>query len=146
VSRILKIGSWESKIGDCADCRSKGVPVAWDDYTQYCAGCLRRVADRLDSEGQAADPAGTGDLSALAISEISDRFVVFEVGEVGETVRYVGKVALLTSWSENDVMMELRSRGYPTGGAVLFTGWPSSTHFEISMGGGDHKFIFQKTG
>ena len=73
-----------------------------------------------------------------------DRFVLFEVGEVGESVKYVGAVALSLDWTENDVMVDLQSRGYPTGGAVKFTGWPSATRFEISMGGEDHKFIFQK--
>lgn len=70
----------------------------------------------------------------------SDRFVLFEVFEGEENV---GRVALLLSWSENDVLIELKSRGYPTGGRVKFKDWPSSKNFELEiMGDVLHDFKF----
>jgi hypothetical protein len=70
----------------------------------------------------------------------SERFVLFEVSENGEKV---GKVALFSKWSENDVMIELQTLGYPTGGSVKFEGWPSSKGFELEiMGDTLHRFRF----
>jgi hypothetical protein len=70
----------------------------------------------------------------------SERFVLFEVFEDGEPV---GKVALSSKWSENDVMVELHSRGYPTGGRVKFEGWPSFSDFKLEILGDTlHRFKF----
>ena len=63
--------------------------------------------------------------------------------QVFEGEENVGRVALLLSWSENDVLIELKSRGYPTGGRVKFKDWPSSKNFELEiMGDVLHDFKF----
>jgi len=58
------------------------------------------------------------------------RFVLFDVFENGDPV---GRAALSLEWSENDVMIELQSKDYPTGGRVKFIGRPSSKGFEIEI-------------
>lgn len=64
-----------------------------------------------------------------------DRFVLFAVYETSArgSDRHVGQVALLPSWSENDVMTELQARGYPTGGRVKFYDWPSACCFTLEI-------------
>jgi hypothetical protein len=58
-----------------------------------------------------------------------DRFVLFMTYE-GQ--RKVGLSALHLRWSPNDVLIELKSKGYPLGDQkVQFKGWPSDTKFKI---------------
>jgi hypothetical protein len=69
-------------------------------------------------------------------------FIVFTVRENNQRV---GTIALLPSWSENDVMIELQSRRYPTGGRVKFDGWPSTSKFKLEIEGDElHVFHFER--
>lgn len=146
MSRSLKIGDWETRTGDCSICKVRGVPVAWDDYTQYCVDCLRGVAKKLDAE---SEPVSFFGLAPQVL--LIDRFVLFEVSEVvvgvaGDASRVVGKVALLPSWSENDVMIELQKSGYPTAGGIKFVGWPTTESFQLTITLDVVRvFVFKKT-
>ena len=75
---------------------------------------------------------------------LREGFVLFAVYERDACV---GKVALLPSWSENDVMTELQVQGYPTNGRVKFCGWPSATGFVLEVEGDElRRFRFERMG
>jgi hypothetical protein len=77
-----------------------------------------------------------------------DDFVLFDVSEVEDhRPRSCGRVALCLSWSEIDILVELRSRGYPLdkkdGRVAVFRGWPSDREFTLVWGGTTYKFVAQ---
>lgn len=77
----------------------------------------------------------------ISLTKKQDEFVVFDVRENN---RLCGTVAINLSWSENDVLVELRSRKYPLDRLVLsiilrnsdhiavFRDWPSTEKFTIT--------------
>lgn len=74
---------------------------------------------------------GVGDWPSFA----RDDFVLFEVSE-GD--RWCGLAPLCLAWSEADVLLELRTRGYPLaegdGHVAVFRGWPSDGEFTMAWG------------
>jgi hypothetical protein len=71
-----------------------------------------------------------------------DDFVVFETYE-GD--RHCGPSALCMAWSESDVLVELRSKGYPLdkkdGHTAIFRGWPSDKEFTLAWGEVVFRFV-----
>jgi hypothetical protein len=71
-----------------------------------------------------------------------DDFVAFETYEDG---RSCGPSALCLAWSEADVLVELRSKGYPLDSkdshVAVFKGWPSDGEFTLTWGEVVFRFV-----
>ena len=115
---------WCAKIREFHGDPDAHVP-SLDQYGRTDVEAWRAVARKVLEKWQ---PHFNG--NGQEIAPDNSRFILFNIYENN---RRVGSVTLLTTWSENDVMTELQSRGYPTGGMVKFTGWPSAHKFTIAI-------------